>query len=387
MADTQPGLLRRAVAFLGNSWVLAAIVLLAATSWMASGMLAPGTASGVETAAEEVEPADEAEAASLPSVRVATFHAQEIADTLRLQGRTEADKHVVVKAETAGAIDEILVERGSMVERGQVIARLDVEDRQARVASAEALVAQRQAEFDAARRLNERGFRGAVELSEAQAYLDASIAALELANIELEHTAVTAPFAGILNDRPVELGDFVDRGDPVASVVDLSVVTAVGQISERNMGKIRLGQGAEVRTLDGRTLQGVVSFVGAVANEDTRTFPVEVDVPNPDNALIEGVTVEMSLPLEELVAHTVTPAILTLDDDGNLGVRGVGEDRKVVFYPVEILRDLQDAVVLGGLPESVRLITVGQEFVREGQEVIPVEDEAAAALVAAEGAG
>lgn len=369
MENENPGFFGRTFGFFGQSWVLAAIVALAAIAWMASGMLAPSPANGDETSQ-----AGETQTASLTEVRVAVFQATQVADNLRLQGRTAADRRVTLKAETSGIIEEILVNRGDKVTKGQIIARLEVDDREARVASAKALMSQREIEFAAALKLNQKGYRGDVDLSQAQAALDAAKAGVHLATIELENIVITAPFDGIMYERDIELGHFVDRGDPICHIVDLSVISAVGQVSERNLGKIRLGQTAQVITMNGRSIEGVVSYIGAVANETTRTFTIEVDVPNHDDSMIEGVTVELNVPLAELTAHTFTPAILTLDDDGTLGVRGVDDTDHVVFYPVHILRDTPDAVVIGGLPERVRLITVGQEYVSSGQQVKPVED-------------
>lgn len=364
-----PGILRRFAGFFGRSWVLACIVVIAVGAWMGTGMLAPSPANGNEAAGGETA------GPTVPQVRVATFLSQKVADGLRLQGRTEADRHVTVKAETSGTLEEILVERGATVEAGQVIARLDVDDRQAQVDSAKALRKQRVAEFDAAQKLNEKGYRGAVDLSQARAGLDAAEAQVELAEIELDRTILAAPFAGVMYERDVELGDFVDRGDPVAHIVDLSVISAVGQVSERNLGRIALGQPATVRTLGGMAVNGIVSYVGTVADVTTRTFPIEVDVANADRRLIEGVTVEIIVPLAELTAHSITPAILTLADDGAVGVRAVDDSHHVVFYPVTILRDSVGAVLVSGLPDEVRLITVGQEFVHDGQLVEPVSEE------------
>lgn len=374
MESNQPGLMRRFFGALTNTWFLAVVIAIAAVGWIASGVLAPSPATGDEATAQETEQVQ------MARVRVATFKSEKISDTLRLQGRTEADRRVTISAETSGTIEELFVDRGTTVEAEQVIARLDIDDREARVASAKALLVQRETEFEAARRLNAKGYRGDVDLSQAQAALDAAQAELELAMIERDRTIVSAPFAGVMFERDVELGDFVDRGDPIAYVVDLSVITAVGQVSERNLGNIRLGQPAQLRTLAGRSIEGTVSYVGTVADSTTRTFAVEVDVPNTDRALIEGVTVELNIPMEQLTAHSITPAILTLADDGTLGVRGVDETDHVVFYPVQILRDGLESVLVGGLPDEVRLITVGQEFVQEGQQVVPVDDGSTGAL-------
>ena len=76
----------------------------------------------------------------------------------------------------------------------------------------------------------------------------------------------------------------------------------------------------------------------------------------------------------EVIAHRVSPAILTLTDDGMIGVKTLGPDNRVRFHPIQIIGDGADGVWLSGLPNRITLITVGQEFVAEGQTVRPIDE-------------
>jgi multidrug efflux system membrane fusion protein len=95
----------------------------------------------------------------------------------------------------------------------------------------------------------------------------------------------------------------------------------------------------------------------------------EVTLPNPDYQIRAGLTAAVDLPGETLSAHLVSPSLFTLNDAGVLGLRTIDPENRVQFYPVAILEDSPDGAWVTGLPESVRLITIGHEFVSEGQIV------------------
>ena len=124
--------------------------------------------------------------------------------------------------------------------------------------------------------------------------------------------------------------------------------------------------------MDGRVVDGIVSYVGIVAHPLTRTYAVELEIANPDGRVIEGLTAELELPIAEVMAHRVSPAVLSLADNGEVGVKAVDDANRVVFHPVEILGGTEDSIWLGGLPDTLTMIVVGQEFVQPGQIVRPV---------------
>jgi multidrug efflux system membrane fusion protein len=254
-----------------------------------------------------------------------------------------------------------------------VIARIAPEDRKAAVAEAEALLRQRQAEYEAAKKLNARGYKGDIALSEAAAKLDAARAAAERGQIEMANTVVAAPFAGVLEERPIELGSYVKTGDPVATIVDLDPLRVIGFVTERDIVGIKPGQPGEAVLPGGRTVSGKIAFVSSVADETTRTFKVELELANPGGSLAEGMTSEIGIPTGTARAHVVSLSLLSLADDGRVGVKAVDDQGIVRFLPVAVLGNAdRETVWVAGLPERVRLITVGQEFVNEGEQVEPV---------------
>ncbi len=279
-------------------------------------------------------------------------------------------------AETAGRVVARAVTKGQAVAKGAVIARIAMEDRKARLAEAEALLEQRRIAYAAARQLSEKAFRSRVKLAENKAQLESAKAALERIRLDIAHTTVHASFAGIVEDIPVEVGDYVGVGSEVARIVDLDPILVVGEVSERDVAKIKVGAPAHARLATGRELSGSIRYVSRVGVSATRTFRVEVAIDNADGSLVEGLTVEMRLPLGWVRAHRVSPAVLTLSDEGIVGIKAVDAEGVVRFHAVELIADTAEGVWLGGLPETLTVITVGQEFVRAGQKVKPVEEKA-----------
>jgi len=352
-----------------SSYVIAALVAAAATAWIASGQIGRHG-----SAADEAPVVEHPAPARLPQVRVRTQTAEHHAAEIVLRGRTEAVRTVRLRAETRGTVAEIMVEKGASVAAGDEILRLSQDDRLAKLRQARALLEQRQIEHEAASTLSEKGYRSDTNVAETRARLEEARAAVAAMEIDIGYTTVRAPFDGIVDDRPVEIGDFLDVGDPIATIVDLDPILVVGQVSERDVEAISPGDVGTARTVNGIELNGKVRYVSSVADQTTRTFRVELEVPNPDMQVKQGVSTELRLPLPPRLAHLVSPALLTLADDGTLGVKLVNEEGIVEFYPASIIGDGPEGVWLEGLPERATFIVVGQEFVTAGQKVEPVPE-------------
>ena len=348
-----------------SSWWFSLAVVAGVSGWMASGLL---THHGDGTAGAAPAPA-----ASVPLTKVRVIELQAEAKPIEVvvQGRTAASRRVEIKAETVGKVIEIGAERGTRVKKGQLIARLAVDDRQARLEEAQALVRQRQLDSEAGRQLAEKGYRPDIKQAEARASLETAKALLARIELDIQRTQIRAPFDGVLDQRPVEIGDYVRDGNPVAVVVDLAPAVVMAQISEREVGQIRIGQIGSARLVTGTAVEGVIRYVGAVGDPSTRTFKVELEVPNPEGRIVEGVTAEMRLPIAQAFAHALPPSVLTLDPLGRVGVKLVADGDKVLFIPAQVIAGDSERIWLGGLPKTARVIAVGQEFVKDGERVVP----------------
>ncbi|HMB75912.1 MAG TPA: efflux RND transporter periplasmic adaptor subunit [Kiloniellaceae bacterium] len=353
------------------SYIIALLLALGGAGWIASGQFAEGN--GAPT--PKKPPIALAVAEKAPTVRVRRV--QPVARTMEelLRGRTEAIRKVDIKAETHGRIVELPVERGQIVEEGQILAKLSLDEREALLREATALLEQRRIEHNASKKLSSKGFRSDTQVAATQAALEAAEAAVALAQNNLDNTVIRAPFAGLIDARPVEIGDFVETGDTVAMVVDLDPILVVANAGEQIVGQLAPGQKGFARLGTGVEIEGRIRFVSSVADPATRTFRVEVAVANPSGRIADGITAELRLPLGEVQAYRLSPAVLSLTDSGVIGVKIVDADNHVAFQAVDILASDSDGIWITGLEGTVTLITVGHEFVKTGQEVRPIDED------------
>lgn len=354
---------------INRSYIIAGCVALGAGLWILSGQWAEQ-----DSAAQTTRAADTPSDQQARAVRIATIAARPWQRRVVIRGQTAASRKVEIRAETAGRIDAVPVKEGTAVKAGDVIARIAPAERTASLAEATALVRQRQVELRAAEALAKKGFRSDTKLAEAKAQYDAAKARIAQIETDIARTTITSPFDGVLEARHVELGDYLQIGDQVARIVDLDPVLVVGDVSEREIQGLKRGMVARATLVGGGQVEGTIRFIASVADPVTRTFRIEMAVPNPENRVRDGLTSQMEVPIETRPAHFLTPALLTLDPAGRLGVKGLDQDDLVVFYPIRILADGIGGIWVDGLPQSLRIITVGQEFVRAGQQVKPVAD-------------
>jgi multidrug efflux system membrane fusion protein len=352
------------------SRVTAVGLVAAATLWIASGHLMPHD-SGEGQAA--IRPG---EVKSQPAFRVSVATAGVVQHTpmLSLSGRTEADRKVTITARTGGVLTELRVKRGQHVEKGEVIAVLSDEAREAQVAQAEALVEQRKAELEAKRTLIQSGALPKLDLVNLETQYKTAQAALATARAERDRGLVRAPWAGVITDVPAEVGGaaFSMAGKEIATLVALDPMLAVVEVSERKLAGIKAGEKAEVRLITGQTVNGRVRYVAKSASPTTRTYRVEVVMDNPDGKIPDGITAEVAVSLQPVAAAKVPRSALTISSAGAIGVRVVGEGDKVDFVPVGVVEDQQETMWVSGVKDGARVIVRGQDFVREGQSVAPV---------------
>ena len=247
--------------------------------------------------------------------------------------------------------------------------RLDPRDLEARGREARAAIRQREMEFDAARKLSARNFQTETALAAAEASLEAARATLARVEVDLANTRLLAPFDGRLDQRMVEIGDYVSDGTAIGRILQEDPVLVAGYVTQQQRHRVGVGVAGEARLITGQTVPGRVRYVATESDATTRTFRLELEVPNPDGVLLSGVSAEIRIPLATTHAHRVSPALLALDDYGRLGIKSVGDAGAVEFHPVEIVRTDGDGIWVSGLPDPVRVITVGQGFVHPGQHV------------------
>jgi multidrug efflux system membrane fusion protein len=314
----------------------------------------------------------QAKVSDVPSVQVMTIDAQRRDAMLTIRGRTEALHAVDVRAEVDGMVKAIHFDKGDRVKAGDVLCELKINDKGARYDESRALVSQREKEYSAARNLAAKGYVAETQAKQAMAALEAAQADLRTQQIALENINIRAPFDGIVDDRYVNEGDYMRVGDKCEMVVAPQPFLAVGTVSEHDVGGLKVGDPASAALVTGQTVEGKIRFIAERADTATRTFRLEVELPNPDAKLRDGVSADIKIPVKQVMAQKISPGILVLDDNGVYGVRIV--DHGIVhFAPVQIVSDDPSGMWVSGLPDQVTVITVGQQYVSDGSHVMAVQ--------------
>jgi membrane fusion protein, multidrug efflux system len=291
---------------------------------------------------------------------------------LSLSGRVEAARTVTVKAETTGTISAAPAVEGTIVEKGVLLCGFDVEGRNARVRVAEAELAQKQKSNNAAAELAAGGYATEQRLATTKAALDAAQAALDVARSELAKAQMRAPFRGVFETRMATVGEFLGPGGSCGVVVELDPVVVIADAPERQATQIKLNAPARLKLSDGADAQGHVRYIAKTADPATRTFRVEVEVPNPNNAIPVGRVAEVRIQTGEGDAHKVNPALLTLDGQGRIGVRYLDVGGVVAFAPADIVDETAEGTWIAGLPREALIVAEGQEIVQPGLRATPV---------------
>ena len=339
---------------------------------------------------------------------------QNIDSAVVLRGQTAAARQVDVRAETSAVVVSEPLRKGTLIDAGQILCKLDegtrsaalsqaraqLAEAQSRVPEAEARVQEAQARLkeakinqNASSRLKEDGFASTSRvansdaavatwqagvssaqsgLSAARSGIEGAQAAVASAEAELARLVIKAPFKGLLESDTAELGSLLQPGALCATIVQLDPIKLVGFIPEAQVNRVKVGAIAGARlAAGGGEVQGRVTFVSRSSDPTTRTFLTEIEVPNPDLAIRDGQTAEILISSDGANAHLVPQSALTLNDEGALGLRLVGEANIVEFHEITLVRDTINGAWVTGLPQEATIIVVGQEYVVEGVEVAP----------------
>ncbi len=286
-----------------------------------------------------------------------------------MRGRTEATRAVQVRSETAGLVAATPAQEGAFVKAGQVLCRLSVDARQASLDQAKAMLKMRELQRQAASQLAEKGYRSPTQVLESQANLDSAQAQVRAAQIALEQVNIKAPFSGVFDKRDAEVGAYLGPGQSCGTMIELDPLLVVGDVPETEAAKLRVGAPATAKLVSGQVLNGRVRYVAHDADPQTRTYHVEVSVPNRGAAIRSGLSAELRIGAGVGASHLVPVSALVLDSAGRQGVRHVLPDNRVAFAPITVLEETADGLWVAGLAGPVRVITVGQSFVADGQKV------------------
>ena len=262
---------------------------------------------------KEDKPQKPSETGDLFNVQTLLSKASEYQPLIKLKASTKSEKRINVKAKTSGEVVKIGAIQGAYVEKDTVLCSLGI--------------------------------------------------------VELNRTEVKAPFSGFI-EQIVKPGNFLERGQVCATIIQLDPITLIAGVPEYDINKVRIGQNVLVELVTGQKIKGKLTFVSKSASPDTRTFIVESQIENSDGKIKDGLTAEISIEIDKVMAHKISPSILLLNDEGKLGIRIVNKNKYAKFIEIIILEDSEEGLWVTGIPEEVEIVIQGQGFVEDGQEVI-----------------
>ena len=409
-----------------RSILIAFVILAAVLGWIGSGQF-----TNVEAQDENNESTKKSEWTSSAdttnnesevltfSVETKVFTSSLIDQSIELQGQTIHNKKIDVKSQTSGNINNIIFMRGDKVSQDSEMITISLDDRNEKLASAKKdlerltkelilneknrdnLLRQNverielyELEYASAKQLIDKGLSSKSKLSLASFNLanakadkedikikfESTLANLEaqisnvrsiLKNIKLdiEKTSIKAPFDGIISEKMVEKTEFISVGTPLFTIIDLDPIKIEAYLSEFDVNKVSVGTKALIEDSNGIKKNGIISFISPSAEISTRTFEITIEADNKDLSYKSGITTKIIIKGSELKAHKIPPSILTLLDDGTVGVKAVDGENKVTFFPTKTIKDTIDGMWVSGLPETVNLIVSGQEYISIGEKI------------------
>jgi membrane fusion protein, multidrug efflux system len=353
-----------------KSYIWATAITVGLGLWMASPYLF-GASSAEEIATEAVAVPEK-----LFKVKVKTFTAIPRVAVVTANGVTAASKRVDARARTSGTIMETLVSQGKTVKAGDVLCKLDMASRESDLAQAKASLASAKRDFEATEKLAKNSYATTAKLWSEKARLDLAQAVLTGIETDVGYLDIKAPVEGVLIEKPAEAGSLLAVGGLCATISKLDPLLVAVQISESYVSYVVEGMTAKARLATGEEVDGKVSFISKTADLATRTFKVELEVANPGERMREGVTTELSVGLPPQLAQKLPGSVLILNEAGKFGVRVLNADNTTQFTPVEVIAQENDGMWVTGLGSSVNIVTLGQDYVRDGEKVEPVVETA-----------
>jgi len=338
----------------------ALLILVVSLIWLGSGLV-----TSHDTIAQE----DRVSSDRSLLVKAKRLEAVDFIPSVTIKGRTEANRQVVLRSQVAGRLEFQANVEGQIVEQGDLLCRLAEEDKALKLQQARSSLAQAKIEYDGALALKSAGYQSKQAIASAKAKMDAASAHLKRQELEYEYLEIRAPFKSVVESFSVEQGDLLNVGSECAQILELDPLLVAGQVSEKVVSQLAVGMPVEVVLAGQQSVSGRLQYVASQADAVTRTFRIEVAINNSDFNVRAGLTAEMNVKLAAVKAHNVPSSLLVLDDAGRIGLKYLDAQNMVHFALIETIDDSQNGVWVRGLPDSTTLITIGQEYVSEGQRV------------------
>ena len=296
---------------------------------------------------------------------------QPFAPTLSLRAKTKVNRAVDVLAQVSGKVAATLIEEGRPVAAGQGICEIDAEDRPLRLSQAQAALENAEIAYRGALKLKAGGYQSELAISQAKTSLATARTQVKRAQLDVANLQVKPPYNGIVENRPVEVGDFIAPGSHCARVVELSPLKVEALVTGTEIASLSIGDEAAV-VVAGKEYRGaVISYLAYQANPLTKGYRVEATMDNPGQALRAGISAQLNIQLAPVQGHLVPSSTILLNDKGSTMIRVLDSNQIVESYKVTAVGESDDGIWVTGLPEEVVLVIVGQNYIIDGEHVEP----------------
>lgn len=355
-----------------KSIFFAILILTITIGWLASGQLGKVNAKdGQKTnnIDEDTEINQNFDNSNKIKVETKILISEKIDQSILIQGQTIYNKKVEVKSQTTGNITKLNFKRGDNIKKTASLIEISKENRNELLESAKELINLYEIEFSSAKQLIDKGLSSKSKLALAAYNLADAKSKLRNIQLDIDNTNIIAPFDGIITEKYVEVSDFVIPGNVLLTIVNLNPIKIQGYLSEFDINKIKKNTKAIIENSNGIRKEGKITFISPSAETSTRTFEITIEADNTDLAYKSGITTSILIEGSNLQAHKISPSILTLQDDGSVGVKALTKENIVIFYPIKKVKDTVDGMWVSGLPNKVNLIIAGQEYVTIGQKI------------------
>ena len=264
---------------------------------------------------------------TLFKVKSITSLATEMNRTVNISSTSEAYRKIQIQSEITSKIKKVLKTKGSLIKENEVIIKLE--------------------EYDSYKKLFDNGL---------------------ISKNEFNKIALLTPFEGILLDGHKIEGELITPGSVVYEIIDLSKIKIIGYVNENEINGISTDNTVEVKILN-KKIRGVIDYISPIADYDTKTFEIVVIFDNSDLQIRDGISAELSIYKDKIKVHKISPSVLSLGEDGNIGIKVLNKDNEVIFKEIEIIDDTSDYMLISGLDDEENIITIGQQYVSSGDKV------------------
>lgn len=326
--------------------------------WMLSGLLG-----------HDKEKQNQNILAPLKTVEVYETKSQKYTRFIEITGTSEPYQMVKLAARTETQVEKILHDRGDPVDIGDILLNLDKEERAEAVEAAKFDLKRAQTLYKAASNLNQQGFRANTSLESRRAELAMAKTALKHAKNDLTYTEVSSPIQGVIEERHVEVGDYVKAGDILYDIVSYGKYKIIAHVSQKDRNFVSLKDTAFATLANAQEVSGTITFIATNAHPTTRTYKVEIEVISQE-PIPTGMSAKVRIPTKTTTAYLLPYASMVLNDEGLLGAFILDSSNTTNFKTINPIDDNGNGFFLTGLKgDNVEVVVKGQSSLVEGEKV------------------